>query len=99
MAPRTVQRYLSEGDPGALAWPNGDEFNERTTQEKRSVPLDELLRDFRSTHEELVRYVESLSEVALEDPGVQKRIRVDTYEHFAEHTEDVRHWLDEVSPG
>ena len=98
-AMRMVQCYLSEGDPEVLAFPDVDQFNERTTQEKRSEPLDELLRDFTRTHEELVRYIESLPEVALRDPGVQKRVRVDTFEHYAEHTANVRRRLDKISPG
>ena len=35
-AMRMVQCYLSEGDPEVLAFPDVDQFNERTTQEKRS---------------------------------------------------------------
>ena len=90
-----LRRYLPRGDVNVLAWPDLDAFNERTVNSKRQAPLDELLMDLETTHEQTVELVSGLTEEVLGVPEVEKRIRIDTFAHDAEHTGNIRRWLGE----
>ncbi len=85
--------YKSQGDVGALAWPDVDALNERTVQAKRSVPLAELRLDFEETHRRLLDSVEALSAEEFTVSEVEKRVRIDTFAHYEEHTDHIDRWL------
>ena len=88
-----IQRYLQQRDLDMLAWPAIDQFNELTVKSKRPTPLADLLVDFEMTHEKTVELVRSLTAEALNVPEVEKRIRIDTFAHYAEHSENILSWL------
>ena len=90
-----LQQYLTQRDVKVLAFPDVDALNERTVNSKRRTPLDELLTDLETTHEQMVEVVGGLTEEVLGVPEVEKRIRVDTFAHYAEHTGNIRRWLGE----
>ena len=96
-AMKSIQHYLLHNGLEMLAWPDVDEFNERTVRGKRGTPLANVLADFKKTHEEMVQFVRNITEETLDVPEVAKRIRVDTSEHYAEHTENIHKWLDEAA--
>ena len=51
--------------------------------------------DLETTHEQTVELVSGLTEEVLGVPEVEKRIRIDTFAHYAEHTGNIRRWLGE----
>ena len=73
---------------------NIDEFNARAVEGKRATPLSDLMADLEKTHAGLVRFVEGIEEDAQGVSGVEARIRVDTFERYAEHPATMRRWLD-----
>ena len=94
-AMESLRRYQDHDDLEMLAWPDVDSFNERTVDNKRAISLDELRIEFTRTHEELLRFIGDIPEKTLQVPEVERRIRVDTFEHYAEHTRDLERWLGE----
>ena len=90
-----VRRFLEGRD--MHRYPDVDAFNKRTVLSKRTTPLADLLDDLRRTHEEAVQFVNGLPDGASESPEVEFRIRIDTYEHYPEHAQSIRAWLDEIS--
>ena len=90
-----IQSYLPRGDVKVLAWPDVDALNERTVNAKRQTPLAELKADFDTTHARVLELVGGLTEEVLGVPEVEKRIRIDTFAHYAEHTGNIRRWLGE----
>ena len=46
-----------------------------------------------SAHAQAVRVLERSAEELFGVPEVEKRIRVDTFEHYPEHTQSISRWL------
>ena len=87
--------YLPVVDVQTLAWPDVDALNERAVGGKRRMSLEDLLADLKTTHEQTVDLVGGLTEEALGVPEIEKRIRVDTFAHYAEHTDHIHRRLGE----
>ena len=92
-----IQDYFRNGDAAVLDWYNVDEFNAQTTGINRRRSTDEILDDMKATHQKLIEFVQSLSEASLAIPEVEKRVRIDTFEHYHEHTEQIQKWLNRPS--
>lgn len=81
---------------------NVDEINDRWYQESQSRPLGRVLDDFESVRLQTMLRVEDFSDQELTDQKrypwmhgdpLWKWIAADSYEHDAEHAEDIRIWL------
>jgi hypothetical protein len=68
-----------------------DGFNARTTAEKRSLSLAEVLKQLDETHERLLDFVDRTpaSEFAA-NARFCRRLRRDTYGHYPEHAAAIR---------
>ena len=79
-----------------------DTLNAQFYQENKHLPLDEVLTDFRTTHQQILSIVQAISEEDLLNPHrfswsqvepLWKSIAGDTYEHYQEHIEQIQEWL------
>ncbi len=82
-----------------------DRVNAEWHREDKDRAPDLVLSDFRGLREQTLRRVEEFSQAELNDPTLHPALRdtplyrwiaVDTYEHEAEHAEQIRHWREEV---
>ena len=96
---QALRRYLVDRDAKALVtWPDDiDGFNAREAARKRATDLAVLRRELAECHRQIVELVSGLAEEELETREVKARIRIDTYEHYADHAAQVLRWLD--APG
>jgi hypothetical protein len=70
-----------------------DAFNARMTEEKRGLALSEILRRQGEVHRRLVDLVERAPEEQLAgDTRFRRRLRLDTYGHYAKHAEAIWRW-------
>ena len=88
-----IQDYFRNEDATVLDWYNVDEFNAQTVGINRRRSTDEILNDMKVTHQELIEFVQNLSEASLVASEVEKRVRIDTFDHYHEHTEQIQKWL------
>lgn len=93
---QAISSYFPGRDTSALAWPEEgiDDFNMRNVEETRARGLDDLMADPYRTHDELLVFLTGLPDDALSVDDVATRIRVDTFDHYAEHTASIKRWLD-----
>ena len=90
----------------AISGPNNveemDALNAQFYQENKSLPLDEVLSDFRTTHQHIMDIVQAMPEEDLMSPHrfawskgepLWQAIAGDTYEHYREHIEQIQEWL------
>ena len=96
---QALRRYLVDRDAKALVtWPDDiDGFNAREAARKRATDLAVLRRELAECHRQIVELVSGLAGEELEIREVKARIRIDTYEHYADHTAQVLRWLE--APG
>jgi hypothetical protein len=70
-----------------------DAFNNQVVAEKRALPLVDVLTGFEETHRRLLKYVQSIPEEHITtETRFRRRLRFDTYRHYAEHTEMIQNW-------
>jgi uncharacterized protein (TIGR03083 family) len=70
-----------------------DAFNTRRTEERSEQSLAEVLDAFESTHERLIAYLRSTPvDEIVGQTRFRRRLRLDTYGHYPEHTEQIRTW-------
>ena len=70
-----------------------DAFNAKMTDQKRGLSLSEVLRQQEETHRRLIDYVQSAPEEQLiQETRFRRRLRLDTYSHYPEHTRMIREW-------
>ena len=68
-----------------------DPFNALQVEEKRKLTLDEVRRQLEETHQRVVAYLESVAdEHFVKENRFRKRIRLDTYGHYKEHTRAIK---------
>jgi hypothetical protein len=94
---------LSGGRPPlySVAYGGLDAFNALQHERRRDLPLDEVLRQLQETHRRLVDYVEAAPEDLLSrETRFRRRLRLDTYSHYPEHTRAILEWRERVrTPG
>lgn len=77
-----------------------DAFNARMTETKRTYPLSEVRRQQDDVHRRLVALVESAPEDQLvRETRFRRRLRLDTYGHYAGHAAAIRKWRERRSAG
>ena len=90
-----ISHYLRGRDSASLAWKeNIDGFNRQSVYNTRSKTLDDLTADLERTYEDLLAFLAGVPDDALARDEVITRIRMDTFDHYAEHTASIRQWLD-----
>jgi hypothetical protein len=79
-----------------------DALNAQFYQENKSRPLDEVLTDFRTTHQQIIDIVQAMPEDDLISPHrfawsqgkpLWHLIAGDTFEHYQEHLAQIQEWL------
>jgi hypothetical protein len=88
------------------AWWNlpTEERNQHIFEQYRNQPLEEALREHHEIHHALLKEIEQLDDVDLNDPGRIREIlpgfklwlilEQNTWIHYLEHKEAVSAWLD-----
>ena len=70
-----------------------DAFNAMKYEEHRAASLADVRARSEATHAELVAYLRSLPPGALgSETRARRRLRLDTYGHYALHTEAIQAW-------
>ena len=70
-----------------------DAFNALMTERKRALSLEEVLRQLDETHARVMAYVQDAPEELLTtETRFRRRIRLDTYGHYAGHAKMIREW-------
>jgi hypothetical protein len=79
-----------------------DALNAQFYQENKSRPLDEVLNDFRTTHQQITDRIQAIHEKDLISPyrfpwsdgePLWQLVAGDTYEHYQEHIAQIQKWL------
>jgi hypothetical protein len=91
---RHLPLIISGGTPPRYAAQGGiDAFNARATQHGRRLSLAEVLRRRDETHARLVDFIRGQPEGTFgAETRARRRLRLDTYGHYPEHTEAIRAW-------
>jgi hypothetical protein len=72
-----------------------DAFNAQTAARKQALPLREVLRQRDETHRRLVAFLLSVPEDQFAgDTRFRRRLRLDTYGHYAGHAAAIRRWAE-----
>jgi hypothetical protein len=93
---------LSGGRPPLYSATYGgiDAFNAQITARKKHLSLSEVLQELKSTHSQVVAFVESTPEDKIRgDTRFRRRLRLDTYGHYPKHAEAIRNWRVQRSLG
>jgi hypothetical protein len=86
--------------PRYVAYGGVDAFNARMTEQKRGLSPAEVRRQLDETHRRLVDFVRNAPEDQLGgETRFRRRLRLDTYGHYPEHTEAIRAWREQRSAG
>jgi hypothetical protein len=73
-----------------------DAFNAQMTEQKRSLPLSEVLRQLDETHHQLLDYLQTVPEEQFTtETRFRRRLRLDTYSHYPIHTQSIREWREQ----
>jgi DinB family protein len=72
-----------------------DAFNARMTEQKRRLSLADIRRQMDDTHQRLREFIQSAPpDQFMSETRARRRLRLDTYGHYAEHTRGIRSWRD-----
>jgi hypothetical protein len=70
-----------------------DAFNAHTMEQKRELPLTEVLRQRDEIHQRLIDFIRSVPEEQFRgETRFRRRLRLDTYGHYQKHAEAIRRW-------
>jgi hypothetical protein len=91
---RHLPVVIAGGRPPRYALEGGiDAFNARAAEAGRRRPLDEVLRRQAETHTRLVDFIRSQPRGTFGGrTRARRRLRLDTYGHYPEHTAAIRAW-------
>jgi hypothetical protein len=77
-----------------------DAFNARTYEQKRSLPLSEVLRQRDDTHRQLMKFLQVVPEDQfVRETRFRRRLRLDTYSHYRKHAEAIHNWRERRKKG
>ena len=96
---RHLPTVIAGGRPPRYAEQGGiDAFNARSTEAGRRRPLDEVLRRQAETHARLVEFIRAQPPGTFGgDSRARRRLRLDTYGHYPEHTAAIREWRERLT--
>jgi hypothetical protein len=73
-----------------------DAFNAQKTEQKRALPLSEVLKQLEETHRRLIGYIQSVPEEQFaRETHFRHRLRLDTYSHYPLHAGMIRRWREQ----
>jgi uncharacterized protein (TIGR03083 family) len=73
-----------------------DAYNAQMTEQKRGLSLSEVLRQMDETHRRLIDYLQSVPEEQFgRETRFRRRLRLDTYSHYPEHTRMIWEWREQ----
>jgi hypothetical protein len=79
--------------PRYITYGGIDAFNAQMTEQKRGLTLSEVQTQLDETHRLLIDFVQGLRE---DQPRpttrLRRRLRLDTYSHYAQHAKAIRQW-------
>ncbi len=79
--------------PGYRARGGIDAFNAAEQDRKRAFALPRIKAELYSTHERLISYLDSIPEKEFSAGSrLLRRLKWDTYHHYAEHTAQILEW-------
>jgi hypothetical protein len=82
-----------------VAYGGIDAFNALMTSGKKDLPLEEVVRQQEEVHRRLVSFIEGVPADQLGgDTRFRRRLRLDTYGHYAGHAEAIRRWRARRAP-
>jgi DinB superfamily len=95
---RHLPLIIAGGTPPRYAAQGGiDAFNARATQAGRRLSLAEVLRRREETHARLVDFIRGQPAGTFGGrTRAWRRLRLDTYGHYPEHTAAIRAWRDHL---
>lgn len=74
-----------------------DAFNAQMTELKRELSLAQVRKQSDETHQRLVDYLQGVAdEQYMTETRFRRRLRLDTYSHYPEHTRAIRAWREGV---
>ena len=83
-------RRLLAGQPGwDVAW---EAINQREAAARADDSVAQQRAEMEQAHARMLAFVAALNPSELRTDGVERRIAVDTYEHYDEHAADIRAW-------
>ena len=97
-----LRREKPDKPEAGYTWEVVDKLNEKTFQENRERPLNDVQAEYRQAHQEMLAQVQALSEDDITNPqrfswtngrGLVPYIAANTYEHYQEHIKQIREWL------
>jgi hypothetical protein len=72
-------------------------FNALMTEKKRLLSLSEILMQSESTHQKLIAYIIGTpEEMFTTETRFRRRLRLDTYSHYPEHTKAIQAWREDL---
>ncbi len=92
---KALPLILEGGRPAQYSATYGgiDAFNALMTDKKRGLSLSEVLGQLDETHHKLLDYIQSAPEAQItRETRFRRRLRLDTYSHYPEHTRMIRAW-------
>jgi hypothetical protein len=73
-----------------------DAFNAQTAEQKRNLPLSEVLRQRDDTHRRLIDFIQRVTaDQFIRETRFRRRLRLDTYSHYPKHAEAIRQWREQ----
>jgi hypothetical protein len=89
---RRPPRYVTHGGI--------DAFNARMAAKKRRLSLADVRKQLDDTHHRLIAFIETVPENQLAgETRFRRRLRLDTYGHYAMHTASIWEWREKQSAG
>ena len=74
-------------------------FNAQMTEQKRRLPLSDVLKQLDETHRRLIDYIHQAPEDQFtRETRFRHRLRVDTYSHYPKHARAIRQWRERSAP-
>lgn len=82
----------------SVAYGGIDAFNARMWEERRNLPLTNVLTHLDETHRRLVAFLQNVPEEQFRrETRFRRRLRLDTYSHYPIHTKQIRDWREQQS--
>jgi len=73
-------------------------FNAQMAEQKRSLPLSEVMAQMDDTHRRLAAFIRKAPEEQfVRETRFRHRLRLDTYTHYRQHAEAIRMWRESQS--
>jgi DinB family protein len=91
---------LTGGRPARYSVTYGgiDAFNAMMTEQRKDLPLAEVLRQRDDVHRRLIAFIERApDDQATGDTRFHRRLRLDTYDHYPKHALAIRTWREQRS--